>query len=195
MDLSTFTTPHKVQYADVTKENLLGETFKTYIVSWWLHWTKSCLLFYVNLTLETNCRKFWVVVSLFAKGEVFYVNFQFNCDFIDAKGFLNTFFGNLASLRPAYHGLWKKETLFRGGTSLVQRLLALVKFERSRVVAMKIRANFAMLSLLDGSYQLGNDTISIERTVVCQKNFVLIYNTGINKYFRRVNWVNQLGAE
>lgn len=53
MDLSVCTTPHKVQDADVTKEKLLEKTFKTYIVSWRLQ-TKACLLFYVNLTLETN---------------------------------------------------------------------------------------------------------------------------------------------
>lgn len=87
-------------------------------------------------------------------------------------GLLNTFLGNSASLRPN-HGLWKAETcsrkLFGGPTSLVQRLLALVKFERSRVVAMTIRANFTMLSPLglDDSYQFGNDAISIEKTFVC----------------------------
>ena len=50
-----------------------------------------------------------------------------------------------------------------------------------------------MLSRLDGSYQLSKDTISIERTFV-KKYSVLIYNTGIDKYFRKVSSVNQSRA-
>ena len=110
--------------------------------------------------------------------------------------FSNTFLGNSASLRPAYHGLWKVETsprkLFGGWTSLgVQRLLALVKFDRSRVVVMKIRANFSILSPLDGNYQLGrHDFFWKDFCLIKKILFLFIPLALINTSAELVSWTN-----